>query len=212
MVANYGVKFSELASPSTPISLSLRVPTVSLEDNKNYLIQIQDILGLINKATLGLDKVDNTPDTLKPISQATQLALDGKADVVHRHHFGEIDGLEDYVTGNMMNHSHPMSAIGGLVDALDGKSDKGHGHSVHDISGLVDALDSKADRVHIHSLGDINGATETIQSLWASVNGKAERVHTHSPQDILGLDVAVKDVIAGERENLVLVDVGRMEW
>ena len=34
----------------------------------------------IDKSTVGLDKVDNTADLDKPISTATQAALDGKAD------------------------------------------------------------------------------------------------------------------------------------
>ena len=52
--------------------------------------------GLMNKEAVGLRNVDNTSDLNKPISTATQLALDKKADdnkVVH------IDGYE-IITGN----------------------------------------------------------------------------------------------------------------
>ena len=52
--------------------------------------------GLMNKEAVGLGNVDNTSDLNKPISTATQLALDKKADdnkVVH------IEGYE-IITGN----------------------------------------------------------------------------------------------------------------
>lgn len=212
MAANYGIKFSELASPSAPISFDLRLPSVELIEGKNYLIKIKDILGLIDKAELQLDKVDNTPDLQKPVSAAVEQALSTKADTIHRHSFGDIDGLEEYLSNNLTNHTHPMTAINGLLEALAGKSDVDHGHQASEIVGLVDLLAGKANVNHSHSFSDINGAVETIQSLWAAVNSKADRVHNHMVSDITDFDQAVKLVIASELDNIVVVDVGHMEW
>ena len=44
----------------------------------------------INKDTIGLSNVDNTSDTDKPVSTATQNALDNKSDVGHSHNLSEI--------------------------------------------------------------------------------------------------------------------------
>ena len=212
MAANYGIKFSELASPPSPISFTLSLPAVSIEEGKNYLIKIKDILGLIDKAELQLDQVDNTSDLQKPISLAVEAALADKASTVHRHVFGDIEGLEEHIANHATDHMHPMTAINGLLDALAGKSDVGHGHDVSEISGLVDLLAGKADQFHIHSFNDINGAVETIQSMWASINGKADRVHTHTASDITDFNDTVKNVITSELDNIVVVDVGTMEW
>lgn len=51
--------------------------------------QVKAMLGLV-KADVGLDQVDNTSDAAKPISTATQTALDGKANVTHTHDAADI--------------------------------------------------------------------------------------------------------------------------
>lgn len=50
--------------------------------------------GDYTKAQVGLDNVDNTSDANKPISTATQTALDGKAAVVHTHVISDVTGLQ----------------------------------------------------------------------------------------------------------------------
>jgi len=65
---------------------------------------------------VGLENVDNTSDELKPISIATQAALDGKAESTHSHTESEISDLDKYTTSE--------------VDTLLGeKSDTGHTHA-----------------------------------------------------------------------------------
>jgi hypothetical protein len=83
-------------------------------------------LVLLVKADVGLSNVDNTSDLLKPVSTATQAALDGKS-----------------ATG----HTHTIANVTGLQGALDGKSPTGHTHAVGDTTGLQTALDAKAAKV-----------------------------------------------------------------
>ena len=212
MTTNYGIKFSDLPSPELPITKDFRIPGIYLGDLNNYTVSVQDILNTFTKADLGLDLVDNTPDLQKPISVAASEALNTKSDVGHIHSFGEIQGLEDYVTQRLDSQTYSMSAIVGLSEALSNKTDVGHHHLLSDIDGLVEALAAKADAAHIHSLNDINGAVETIQSLWAAVNGKADRIHTHTVDQVIGFDSAVRQVIQSEHPNIIVVDVGVMEW
>ena len=46
----------------------------------------------LNKTAVGLGNVDNTSDLTKPISTATQTALNGKSNTGHGHSFAEITG------------------------------------------------------------------------------------------------------------------------
>jgi hypothetical protein len=51
------------------------------------------------KAQVGLGNVDNTSDLNKPISIATQAALDGKAAAVHSHSIADVTGLQSTLDG-----------------------------------------------------------------------------------------------------------------
>ena len=46
------------------------------------------------KADVGLGNVDNTSDAAKPVSTATQTALNGKANTAHSHAIADVAGLE----------------------------------------------------------------------------------------------------------------------
>lgn len=76
----------------------------------------------LSKADVGLNNVNNTSDANKPVSTATQQALDGKSDTGHTH-----DGR--YYTETEVDN------------ALAGKSDTGHQHAIGDVTGLTTALD-----------------------------------------------------------------------
>lgn len=55
----------------------------------------------LNKAAVGLGNVDNTSDANKPVSTATQTALDGKAASSHTHAQGDITGLTSALAGKL---------------------------------------------------------------------------------------------------------------
>ncbi|MBK3757040.1 phage tail fiber domain-containing protein [Stutzerimonas frequens] len=93
------------------------------------------------KANLGMGNVDNTSDLDKPISTATQQALDalqsGKANATH---------------------SHSITQVSGLQSALDSKAASVHSHAISDVTGLQTALDGKAnDTVSISAGAGLTG-------------------------------------------------------
>jgi len=53
------------------------------------------------KADVGLGSVDNTSDAAKPVSTATQTALDGKAATSHGHAIGDVAGLQAALDGKL---------------------------------------------------------------------------------------------------------------
>ena len=67
----------------------------------------------LSKSDVGLANVDNTSDASKPVSTATQTALDGKA---------------------ASSHTHAIADVTGLQTALDGKAASAHTHNASDIN------------------------------------------------------------------------------
>ena len=53
----------------------------------------------VNKAQVGLSNVDNTSDAAKPVSTATQTALNGKANTSHTHTVAQVTGLQTALDG-----------------------------------------------------------------------------------------------------------------
>lgn len=79
--------------------------TITLPSASGTLATLDDIVGSVagvssvntrtgavtlNKADVGLENVDNTSDASKPISAATQTALDAKANATHQHDYNDL--------------------------------------------------------------------------------------------------------------------------
>jgi hypothetical protein len=103
----------------------------------------------ITKSDVGLSNVDNTSDANKPISTATQTALNGKADSSHTHASTDITDftsaaksavVDDSITDAVTDKAPSQNAV---FDALAGKSNTGHGHAISDVTGLSTALGNK---------------------------------------------------------------------
>lgn len=69
------------------------------------------------RTTLGLGNVDNTSDTSKPISSATQSALDAKAATGHTHAIGDTTGLQTALDAKAAaSHTHVVAEVSGAAD------------------------------------------------------------------------------------------------
>jgi len=122
----------------------------------NQTAPVQSVAGktgvvTLVKADVGLTQVDNTADANKPVSSATQTALDGKANLVH---------------------THPISDVTSLQAALDGKQPVGSYATTTDLS---DGLATKAALVHTHTVSQISDATATGQALVTATDAAAAR-------------------------------------
>ncbi|WP_164260779.1 tail fiber domain-containing protein [Stenotrophomonas maltophilia] len=146
------------------------------------------------KAQVGLDKVDNTADLDKPISTATQTALDGKA---------------------ASSHSHTIANVTGLQAALDGKAAASHSHTIANVTGLQATLDAKANLsganftgpVGVGSAGDGNDlltfnserswsfkqvgtAAETVLQLYDNTGAKRFQIAAAQTNNVIEIDPA----------------------
>lgn len=134
------------------------------------------------RENIGLGRVNNTSDQDKPISTATQAALNGKADTAHNHAVADVTGLQAALDGKAAaSHTHPISNVTGLQTALDGKAAVNHTHTIDNVSGLQAALDGKAASSHTH--------------LWAHITDKPTTFpptgHAHAVGDVTGLQGAL---------------------
>jgi len=104
------------------------------------------------RTALALGNVDNTSDVNKPVSSATQTALNGKANTAHGHIIADVTGLQTALDGKQVAGSYAAAV---------------HTHVIGDTTGLQTALDGKAATLHTHAIADITG----LQTLLDDANG-----------------------------------------
>lgn len=137
----------------------------------------------VSKSQVGLGNVDNTSDANKPISTATQTALDGKAAASHTHTKSQVE------LGNVDNTSDANKPISTATrTALNGKADRGvfeinnvnfnahvriedneYRYTLYDIPDKADVIVLNDARINTQGIGRIVGAIEYV-------NGKTIKV------------------------------------
>lgn len=127
----------ELALLGTPFSGSyldltdkptIPTQTSQLTNNSGFLTSapVASVAGKTGTVTLvkgdvGLGNVDNTSDANKPVSTATQTALDGKAATSHTHSAGSITGLATVATTGAYSD---LSGKPGITTVYDGTTQR----------------------------------------------------------------------------------------
>ena len=138
------------------------------------------------KAEVGLGNVDNTSDAAKPVSTATQAALNGKAATSHTHTWSQISDAPAYskdATGDNLvqrsanGHINVPSGAGPqnaprwseVEAALAGKAATSHTHSTSQVTGLDTALAGKASTSHTHTPASLGAVARsgTATTVWA---------------------------------------------
>lgn len=155
-------RISELPPFTTALPSDSYIPVVY--NGSNYKVRYSDFLQtqniIIDKVALGLDKVNNTADTDKPLSNAVVQSLAGKANLLHTHEVSDINQFTFHVTDVIKS---VMSTI-----------------PVTEIPLVNTALSYKAD------LSILSGyvTTTVFDTLVSSVNNKSDKNHTHTPLSI----------------------------
>ncbi len=97
-------------------------------EKQNYALKVKDIGTVIKPSQLGLGNVDNTSDANKPVSVATNAALNQKADLNHNHIIGQVEGLQNILNNKSpVGHKHPISDIDNLTETLQRKAELTNG-------------------------------------------------------------------------------------
>lgn len=136
--------------------------------------EISDWAKLSEKPTytaneIGLGNVDNTSDIDKPISTATQTALDGKADTGHTHTVSDITDMPAYLTQEtdptMPAWAKAKNKPTYTADEV-GAAKKKHTHNVSDITDMPEW--AKAENKPAYTASEVGAATAA--DITAAVN------------------------------------------
>lgn len=196
-------RFSQLDELTT-LTGDEEVPLAFNGANRKF--KLRTLRSLIRKQDVGLGNVDNTSDLNKPISIATQGALNSKSNINHSHPLSEVIGLQDTLANKSEHgHHHSIPEVDGLQAELDAKSNVGHGHGLTELPDVQIALNNKAGVSHAHNASDITGLNVLLAD-------KANTVHQHHAADITDLTPAVEQIIASTGVTGGDVSVNKIEW
>lgn len=126
------------------------------------------------KSDVGLGNVDNTSDASKPISAATQTALNNKAATSHTHTASQVTDLTAFVDGRL------AGVIGAAPDALNTLDELAAslGDDANFAATVTNALAGKAATSHTHTASQISDFATSVNTLVptasATVQGKVE--------------------------------------
>lgn len=86
----------------------------------------------------------------------------------------------NWVKEQDISHTHNISAIDGLLEELENKSNNGHRHNVEDIDNLNDNLEEINNNLN-NNLEEINNNIEIIEN---ELENKSNIGHTHDVEDL----------------------------
>lgn len=159
-----------------------------------YKYTLGQLLSQANRNTVGLGSVDNTADLDKPISTATQTALNAKANVSHGHDINDVANLGLILTNKSdIGHAHSVEEISGLSQTLQAKANSSHTHVVSSVDGLQTALDEKAASIHGHDINSVSGLVTVLATkadaaaVSQALLGKSDLNHFHDASEITNL-------------------------
>lgn len=171
----------------------------------------------LSASSVGLGNVNNTSDANKPISTATQTALDGKADTSHNHTIANITNLQAALDGKLEDVDIADINATGTADNTtylrgDGTWSTPSGASWGGISGtlssqsdLQSALDSKFDGADVIDEDDMISNSEekvpTQQSVKSYVDSAIDEVTTLPVPDSYTLSGPTTAVTLGQRQS-----------
>lgn len=150
---------------------------------------------VLTKTDVGLASVDNTSDANKPVSTATQTALDL---TVHKAGAESLTGVKDFTVGFKVNDRYQVSSTGGM--------DWGPSGGPNDVNfyragvGLL-----QTDYTFNAAAFRINGT-----DLQTTLNGKAATSHTHTISQVTDLETQLEGkqpagdyLVAADIDNLI---------
>lgn len=136
--------------------------TFSANQNENidYVKSVNGMKGnvTVNKATVGLDKVDNTSDLDKPVSRAVQQALNSKANssdlsnmsVSVANMEAQVSDMQDEVDSLTVNVDTTINA---KISELEQTIDEKLGNiDLSEVTSQIDELNEKVDNIPITNM------------------------------------------------------------
>lgn len=162
--ASLDSKYVKLSSgiPETDLDSAVQAKLNTTQSVNSVAGKTGDVV--LVKADVGLGSVDNTSDLGKPISTATQTALDAKAAAAHTHGIADTTGLQTALDAKAaVSHNHAISNVTNLQPTLDAKYVKpGTGIPETDLDSAVQTkLNATGGATTLDGLTDVSSSTAT---------------------------------------------------
>jgi hypothetical protein len=162
-------------------------------DTTDRVVSVAGKVGAVtlDKADVGLSNVDNTSDLNKPISTATQTALDGKANTAHTHVISDVTGLQSALDAKVNNSQLATAATANSV-------------AQRTSDGSLNAVDVNATRLITTGSAGIGTSAITTSDFFSSVpkavieNDQNIALRLSNPTASSGVGIAGLSFAAGD--------------
>ena len=154
---NYGLFFDSMGQVIVKAgdSNSIEVTDMGVTIRSDVGITLNGSVSGISKSSVGLGNVDNTSDANKPISTATQTALNGKQ--------ATVTGGASTITGSNLTANRALVSNGSGKVAVSAVTSTELGYLDGVTSNIQTQLNAKASTSYVDGLvGDINSALDAI--------------------------------------------------
>jgi len=200
---NAGILTSSDKSKLDGIASGAQVNTVTSVASKTGAVTLL-------KGDIGLANVDNTSDATKPVSTATQTALDGKSSTSHTHALNNLSDVSTsgVTSGQVLKYNGTSwaaaaDATGGGGDPTVGGDLSGTASNAQLVAGAVGTAELASGAVTTAKITDANITTAkladnsvtdakisgtisqtNVTNLTSDLAGKASSSHTHNASDV----------------------------
>ena len=176
-------------------------------ESKSTMFTSPTFTGTVSGVTashVGLGNVDNTSDADKPVSTATQTALNGKLDTTHDFSItltGDVTGTGTVTNmGNVSfatvvgddSHNHTIANVDGLQDALDGKQSAGSFVTTDSAQSLSSAANALTLSGNTLTLARGDSSTDTID-LSAYLDEDSRSISSGTLNSVSGIVTFTRD-------------------
>lgn len=162
----------------------------------------------VTKDQIGLDQVDNTSDLDKPISNAVDEALQGKADLEHMHGIIEVDSLQELL-------DELQAGIDTNATNIDTKADLEHNHDdlyydKEEIMGMITVDDIDDICESVQGSDEIGDLIKVATTEWVHANYQLKGNYLTAVPDGYATEGFVENKIAESDKNIASIreDIG----
>ena len=139
----------------------------------NFRVSLGQLILAVSRVDLGIDRVDNTSDLEKPVSDPVRSLLDKTYNTDTKIPIEDVNGLVDVLENyRLRNVPIDITEIADLIYVLSNKASINHTHEQRDMVWISELLSQYAPANHSHSLSNLEGWSIFIQDLTTTLSNR----------------------------------------